>query len=175
MASITAAIYGLYDQPAAAQRAFTALRRAGVPDKEITVISSEPFEAFEFSQRDHSLLLFRLAGVGGLCGFIASVLLVTGTSRAWPINVGGMPVVAWWPYLVIIFEMTMLSAILTTVVSLLVTARLPSRAKSLYDPEVSEGKILVGAPVTAGRTPDAIRQALDAGGALAVKTADFQS
>jgi hypothetical protein len=173
MASSTA-VYGLYAEPSGAQRAFTALRRAGVPEKEITVISAEPFEAFEFSQRDHSLLLFRLAAVGGLLGFIGSVLLVTGTSRAWPINVGGMPIVAWWPYLVIIFEMTMLSAILTTVVSLLVTARLPSRAKSLYDPEVSDGKILVGVPIAADRTSEAIRRALDAGGALAVKTAEFQ-
>jgi hypothetical protein len=107
----------LYAEPSWPRSAFTALRRAGVPEKEITVISAEPFEAFEFSQRDHSLTMFRLAAVGGLFGFIGSVLLVTGTSRAWPINVGGMPNVAWWPYLVIIFEMTMLSAILTTVVS----------------------------------------------------------
>jgi len=172
MASSTA-LYGLYAEPSAAQRAFTELRRAGVPEKEITVISAEPFEAFEFSHRDHSLLLFRLAALGGLGGFILSVLLVTGTSNAWPINVGGMPVVAWWPFLVIIFEMTMLSAILTTVVALLVTARLPSRGKSLYDPEVSDGKILVGAPVSADRTSEAIRRALDAGGALSVKTAEL--
>jgi len=171
----TPAIYGLYDEPAAAQRACTALKRAGVEEREITVISSEPFEAFEFSQRDHSLLLFRLAGIGGLVGFVLAVLLVTGTARAWPIDVGGMPIVAWWPYLVIIFELTMLSAILTTVVSLLITARLPSRRKDMYDLVVSDGKILVGVPMTAGRPADAIRQALGAGGAVTIKTADFQN
>ena len=169
---MASAIYGLYDEPVSAQRAFTELKRAGVEDKQITVISAEPFEAFEFSHRDHSLLLFRLAGVGGVVGFFLAVALVTGTSRAWPIDVGGMPIVAWWPYLVVIFEMTMLSAILTTVVSLLVTARLPARLKDLYDPAVSDGKILVGVPVAAGQ-PDAIRRALDAGGAVAVKTAEF--
>ena len=116
------AMYGLYEEPRAAQRAFTALRRAGVAEAEITVISSEPFEAFEFSHRDHSLLLFRLAGLGGVAGFILAVLLTTGTERAWPLVTGGMPIVAWWPNLVIIFELTMLGAILTTVVSLLVTA-----------------------------------------------------
>jgi hypothetical protein len=171
----TSAVYGLYGEPGAAQRAFSALKRAGVAERAIIVISAEPFEAFEFSQRDHSLLLFRLAGIGGFFGFVLAVLLVTGTARAWPIDVGGMPIVAWWPYLVVIFEITMLSAILTTVVSLFVTARLPSRLKDLYDPAVSDGKILVGAPVAAGHPADAIRQALDASGALAVKTADFQS
>lgn len=167
-------MYGLYEEPLAAQQAFTALRRAGVAESDITVISSEPFEHFEFSHRDRSLTLFRLAGLGGVVGFILGVSLTAGTERAWPINVGNMPIVAWWPNLVIIFELTMLSAILTTVVSLLVTARLPTRAKSMYDPAVSDGKILVGVAITADRTPDTIRRALDAGGALAVKTADFQ-
>jgi len=157
----------------AAQRAFTALKRAGVPEADITVISAEPYEAFEFSHRDHSLLLFRLAGVGGVVGFIAGVLLTSGTERAWPLVTGGMPIVAWWPNLVIIFEMTMLSAILTTVGALLVTAQLPSRVRSMYDPAVSDGKILVGVSMFVHREPDAIRRALAAGGALAVKTADF--
>jgi Alternative complex III, ActD subunit len=175
MASRSSAMYGLFEQPEAAQLAYAALRRAGIAESDITVISSEPFEHFEFSHRDRSLALFRLAGVGGVVGFIIGVSLTAGTERAWPINVGNMPILAWWPNLVIIFELTMLSAILTTVVSLLVTARLPSRAQSLYDPAVSDGKILVGVPLTADRMPDAIRRALDAGGALAVKTADFQS
>jgi len=167
------AMYGLYDEPVAAHRAFTALKRAGVPEADITVISAEPYEAFEFSHRDHSLLLFRLAGVGGVVGFIAGVLLTSGTERAWPLVTGGMPIVAWWPNLVIIFEMTMLSAILTTVGALLVTAQLPSRVRSMYDPAVSDGKILVGVSMFVHREPDAIRRALAAGGALAVKTADF--
>jgi hypothetical protein len=38
----------------------------------------------------------------------------------------------------------MLGAILTTIVTLLISTRLPSYAKRLYDPEVTNGKILVG-------------------------------
>ena len=49
-----------------------------------------------------------------------------------------------WPNLIIIFEMTMLSAILATVVTLLVSAGIPSRGGKIYDPEVSDGYILVG-------------------------------
>jgi len=166
------AMYGLYEEPAAAERAFTALRRAGVAETNITVISSEPFEAFEFSHRDKSMILFRLAGLGAALGLICGVLLTSGTERAWPLVTGGMPIVAWWPNIVITFELTMLGAILTTSVSLLVTARLPTRKRSLYDPEVSDGKILVGVSLAADRSPDTVRRALDAGGPLAVKTAD---
>ena len=69
------AIYGLFDKPDAAQRAYTGLKRAGVASRDITVISGEPFEAFEFSHRDHSMILFRLALVGGIIGFVSAVLL----------------------------------------------------------------------------------------------------
>jgi hypothetical protein len=176
MASTIAAVYGLYAAPDAAQRAYTALVRAGVAERDITVVSAEPFEAFEFSQRDHSLLLFRLAAVGGLVGFIGAVSLVAGTELAWPIDVGGMPIVAWWPNLVIIFELTMLSAILTTVVSLLITGGMPSRvAGALYDPEVSDGRILVGVPLTGGRVADDIKRALDSAEPLAVKNGSFRA
>jgi hypothetical protein len=166
------AMYGLFDRPDAAQRAYTSLRRAGVATRDITVISSEPFEAFEFSHRDHSMILFRLALLGGILGFVSAVLLVRGTALAWPLVTGGMPIVAWWPNIVIIFEMTMLGAIVTTVISLLVTSSLPSFRRSMYDPAVSDGKILVGVPVAAGGASDAIKEALSTG-AIAVKTADF--
>ena len=164
------AMYGLFDKPDAAQRAYTSLKRAGIPSAEITVVSGEPFESFEFSHRDHSMILFRLALLGGIIGFISAIALTRGTELAWPLVTGGMPIVAWWPNLVIIFEMTMLGAIVTTVVSLLVSSKLPSFRKDLYDPAVSDGKILVGVPLTEGRTEEAVRQALSAGTPAVVKT-----
>ena len=164
------AVYGLFDKPDAAQRAYTSLKRNGVPSADITVVSGEPFEAFEFSHRDHSMILFRLALLGGIIGFISAVALTRGTELAWPLVTGGMPVVAWWPNLVIIFEMTMLGAIVTTVVSLLVSSKLPSFRQDLYDPAVSDGKILVGVPLVGGRTEESVRQALSTGSPTAVKT-----
>jgi hypothetical protein len=164
------AIYGLYETPDQAQRAYGELKRAGVADRDITVISSEPFEDFEFSDRDKSLTLWRLAVLGGIVGCAFALLLTTGTERAWPLVTGGMPIVAWWPNLVIIFELTMLGAILTTVVSMVVSAGLPTVKAALYDPAVSDGKILVGVPADAGGRSDAIRQALDAARPIVVKT-----
>jgi hypothetical protein len=164
------ATYGLFDRPDEAQRAYTGLKRAGISPRDITVVSGEPYEAFEFSHRDHSMILFRLALLGGILGFVSAVALVVGTERAWPLVTGGMPIVAWWPNLVIIFEMTMLGAIVTTVVSLLVTAKLPRFSKSLYDPAVSDGKILVG---VSGSSDAAVRDTLTASGAAAVKTIEL--
>ena len=165
------AIYGLFDKPDAAQRAYTGLKRAGIPARDIAVISGEPFEAFEFSHRDHSMILFRMALVGGIVGFVLAVSLVWYTSVSWPLMIGGMPNLAWYPYLVVIFEMTFLGAIVTTVVSLLVAAKLPKFGKTLYDPAVSDGKILVGVPVSGHA--DGIRDTLNSAGASAVKTVDL--
>ena len=56
----------------------------------------------------------------------------------------------------------MLGAILTTVVSLLITAGLPGRHDAeMYDTAVSDGKILVGVPLTGGREPETVRTALN--------------
>ena len=138
------AVYALFADPDSAQRAVENLREAGVADREITVISSEPFEDYEFSHRDRATWIYWIAGVGGAFGLIFGYWLTSVTQRSWPLPTGGMPIVALWPNLVVIFELTMLFAIVATVVTLLVTAKLPRRRPALYDPEVSNGQILVG-------------------------------
>jgi hypothetical protein len=65
--------------------------------------------------------------------------------------------------------MTMLGAILATVSTLLITAKLPSRVPPLYDPEVTNGKILVGVQNPAAASLPALEQALMAGGAAELK------
>jgi len=137
-------MYGLYKDGFAAQRAVDSLRSAGVADNDITVISGAPMEDFEFSHINGQNRLWYVACAGGLIGFAIAYLLVTATSSAWPMNVGNMKTIAWWAFLVPVFEMTMLGAILATVGTLIVTAGLGRRRPVLYDPAVSDGKILVG-------------------------------
>jgi hypothetical protein len=93
------------------------------------------------------------------------------TETSWPINVGGLPIFAWWPNLIITFEMTMLGAILATVITLVIAARL-GRGSSIYDPEVSDGKILVGVANPAESSIADVRTALSAPAGAEVKTVD---
>jgi hypothetical protein len=138
------AVYGLYADPNIAQQAVINLRSAGVADQDITVISSEPFEHFEFGNRDAKTAMPWIAAVAGITGLVLTYYLLGLSQRSWPLVTSGMPIVPLWTNLIIIFEMTMLSAIIATVVTLLITAGLPSRGGKLYDPEVSDGYILVG-------------------------------
>ena len=148
-------IYGLYDDPHVAQQAVDNLRAAGVADADITVISSEPFDHFEFGHRDAATSMPWIAAGAGVVGMVLTYYLLGASQRSWPLVTSGMPLVPRWPNLIIIFEMTMLSAILATVITLIVTALMPGKGK-MYDPEVSDGYILVGvenAPDTAKLEP----------------------
>ena len=91
------------------------------------------------------------------------------TELAWPLPTGNMPIGAWWPNLIVIFELTMLGAILATVLTLFITAKLPGRLPKLYDPEVTNGKILVGVENPSATVMPALERALLAGGAAELK------
>jgi hypothetical protein len=160
-------VYALYANGDAAQRAVNALRSAGVPDAAIEVISSEPMEHYEFGAKDKATRIWYIACAGGLFGLLFSTWLTRMTELAWPLPTGNMPIVAWWPNLIVMFEMTMLCAILATVATLVVTGGLLRRRPALYDPAVSEGRILVGVEGSPGNLA-AIEQALSSG-AVAVK------
>jgi hypothetical protein len=136
--------YALFPDPDSAQAAVDQLRAEGVSSRELTVISSQPFEDHEFSHADKPTSMFWIAGGGAVVGLVFAWWFTRMTELSWPLPTGGMPIVSTWPNLIIIFELTMLFAVLSTVVTLLVTAQLPRRRPRLYDPAVSEGAILVG-------------------------------
>jgi hypothetical protein len=138
------ALYALYDTGDAAQRAVNRLRAAGMTNDEITVISSEPMEAFEFGHIGRPKWFWHIACAAAFCGFCLITAFVRFAERDWPVNTGNMGITAWWPNLIVMFEVTMLTTVLVTVVTFLWTSRLVRRMPALYDPEVTNGKILVG-------------------------------
>jgi hypothetical protein len=137
-------VYALYADGDAAQRAVNALRTAGVDERNIEVMSSEPMEHFEFGEMNRATKIWYVASGGGLLGCLFGTWLTRMTELAWPLTTGNMPIVAWWPNMIVIFELTMLGAILATVATLIVTGGLLRPRPALYDPAVSDGKILVG-------------------------------
>jgi hypothetical protein len=162
------ALYALYSDGHQAQRAVDRLRAAGVTDDHITIISAEPMEDFEFAEIGKSSWMWYIACGGGLIGFLLSTWLAWLTETSWPLNTGGMPTLAWWPNLIIIFEMTMLGAILATVITLIVAGGLGRRRPAFYDPEVVNGKVLVG--VEDPRAAADVERALLLSPEIAIKT-----
>jgi len=163
------AMYGLYPDGHSAQQAIGRLHAAGVPDRDITIQSAQPMEDFEFGHRDKATWMWWIACVGGVIGMASALGLSWLTETSWPINVGGLPIFAWWPNLIITFELTMLGAILATVITLVISARL-GRGSVIYDPDVSDGKILVGVAGPAASAVADVKAALTAPAGAEVKT-----
>jgi len=164
------AIYGLYADGQSAQQAVDRLRAAGVVDRDITVISAQPMEKYEFGQMDKATWMWWIACSGGLIGMSAGYGLAWVSEVSWAIDTGGLPVFAWWPNLIIMFEMTMLGAILATAATLVVSALLPGRGRTLYDPEVTDGQILVGVANPSEESVPDLERSLSAPPGARVKT-----
>jgi hypothetical protein len=139
-------IYGLFPGPAAAERGMNALRDAGVAREKIVVVSDEPFEEYEFTKMPRSVAMYRLAVCGAIIGGTLGFLLARHMQIAYPFPLitGGMPLVSPFPTGIVTYEVTMLSAIVTTVITLLVTTNLPNWKEKVYDEEVSYGMVLIG-------------------------------
>jgi hypothetical protein len=145
-------IYVLCSEADSTEKAVKALLSAGVPRSEIVVISSEPLEQYRFADTEKVRMPW-LVACGAIVGGTAGFLLASLTQTSYPIPTGGMPVVTLWTDGIITYELTMLGAILTTGVVFLLAAPLLSRNRLPYDPQVSQGKVMVGV----NSVPDALR------------------
>jgi hypothetical protein len=115
------------------------LRSEGFSDSAITLMSSEPIHDFQSSDEKRS----RIGGfaiAGGIAGAAAAVALTVLVSKQVNLVTGGMPVVAPWPFGIIVFEMAALGSILSTLGRLIYEARL-GRRLSDYDEIIFDGRV----------------------------------
>ena len=75
------------------------------------------------------------------------LVLTSGTQLAFPLVTGGKPILSIPPMTIIVYEGTMLGAILFTVIGIIIESRLPRIFMGAYDTRITEGYI--GVSVTA--------------------------
>jgi hypothetical protein len=169
------ALYALYSNPDAAQRAVNALKSSGgslgIAERQIVVVTAEPFDGYDFSDEHSQTRIFLLASLGGIAGAFLGFWFTRFTQFGYPLPTGGMPLAPHWTNGIIIYELTMLGAILTTLITLLVTAGLPHFRKRLSDPAIWQGKILVGVTDPPERSRAELEKHLRLAGAAQVKSA----
>jgi hypothetical protein len=112
-----------YDSLEGTRRAIEALRGAGFDDLEVfsPVMSPELEEALDI----HSSPVRRWALIGGITGFTTANLLTVGTSLSYPLIGQGKPIVSWPPFIIIMFELTILYTGLFAMFSWMVHAHRP--------------------------------------------------
>jgi len=131
-------------EPDLARQSVNALLSAGIPNSDIILLSSEPLEHGEVPLQQRTLMPWIVA-CGAVGAGIGGFLLASLTQESYAIHTGGMQVVTLWADGIITYELTMLGAILTTGVVFLITSALRGRGQFPDAPEVSDGKVLVGA------------------------------
>jgi Protein of unknown function (DUF3341) len=168
-------VYGLYADPEAAQRAVDALHAASselkFDERQIVIVSGEPHEGYDFADSHLTSLPYRWALLGGAIGALSGYLLTTLTQKAYPIATGSMPITPPWTNGIIIYELTMLGAILMTLIVLLRGARLPNFKGVIKDPQIWLGKILVGVADPLESSQPELENCLLQAGAAEVKRA----
>ena len=113
-----------YDTQTGTRRAIEALREAGFDDLE--VYSPVPAPELEEAMGIESSPVGRWALMGGVIGCTTGFLLTTGTSLAYPMVTQGKPIAGLPPFIVIMFELTILLTGIFALVGMLVHARKPS-------------------------------------------------
>jgi len=89
---------------------------------------------------------------GGILGFIGGFALAIFTATRWDLIVGGKPIIAIVPFVVVGFEATILGSVFGNVLGLLTQTRLPSyRWFKFYDPRCSGEHFGVLASCEAGQ------------------------
>lgn len=131
----------------------------------MTVYTPVPIhEIIDAVERDRPLSKVRLFTlIGGLSGTSLGFFLTIWSALKWGLVTGGKPVVSIPPFVVIAFEMTILLGGLSTVLAMLIFARLPKLSPSpTYDARFTRDKFGVAvrcAPADVPRVRDILKTA----------------
>lgn len=134
----------------AATEAITGLKASGYRD--VTVYTAAPNHEIEdvLDQPVSWVRLFTL--IGGLTGCAAGFAMTIWMSRDWPLLVGGKPIAAIPPYVVIAFELTILYGSLCTVAGMIIMSLVKSLKGRAYHPRFSDDRIGIFVPCSPDQT-----------------------
>ena len=163
-------IIGVYTDENTAADALDALNSAGYETNEYEILTGTPYPEGTFGEHEPKHTLYRWPLIGAACGFIVGLMLTVGTQLAYPLVTGGKPVLGIPPMAIIMYEGTMLGAILFTIIGILFESRLPRLFMGAYDTRITEGYIGVVISCDEDRQAEA-EQVLRQTGAMEVKVA----
>ena len=163
-------LLGLFEEPDQAADAFTRLREAGFGDTDLEVMSSTPYPEGAFGEAHIKHRLFTFPFAGAICGLVIGTAWVVGAQLSEPLVTGGKPIVAVRAIIQILYEGTLLTAVIFTAVGVLFESRLPDGV-GLYDKRISDGYIGVSVLATDPKML-AARQSLQQAGAVDIIAKD---
>jgi hypothetical protein len=131
----------LFEDIDPAANAIEKLHELGVTNDRIEVISGVPINPRMLGRPHPWTNVSRLALGGGIAGFFFGLFLNWGTPNLYAVRVGGQALTPIPPGLILLFEMTMLFALLATFLGVFLESYFPNYRRMDYVPEISDGKI----------------------------------
>jgi hypothetical protein len=134
-------LLALFEDIDPAAEAIGKLHEMGVSDDRLNVISGIPVTHKMLGRPHPWTNVARLALGGAIAGFLVGIFLNFGTPYLYSVSVGGQYITPIPPGLIIVFEMTMLFALLATFLGVFLDSFFPNYSPMEYVPEISDGKI----------------------------------
>jgi hypothetical protein len=167
-------VLGLYSDIDAAVAGVDKLAEVGIHREDFEVLSNAPYPEGAFGH-DHSTSRLGLwPVVGACCGFACGLLITGGTQVVYPMVTDGKPLFSIPPMVVIMYEGTMLAAVIFTVLGAIFESRLPRFNREIYDTRITDGYIgvLVHSPE---ERVNSAAEAMRATGAADVRMAEART
>ena len=161
---------GLFQDANQAADAGDAVKETGLTENDIDFLTDCPYPEGAFGEREEHIKLFLFPFIGGILGFFGGIMVTSMTQMAYPLITGGKPILSLPPMAVVMYEGTMLGAILFTVLGVLFESRLPQKMTEGYDERVSQGLIGVLVRAEEGKEQE-INDVLSKAGAVDTKIA----
>ena len=163
-------VLGLFQDANQAADAGDAVKETGLTENDIDFLTDCPYPEGAFGEREEHIKLFLFPFIGGILGFFGGIMVTSMTQMAYPLITGGKPILSLPPMAVVMYEGTMLGAILFTVLGVLFESRLPHKKTEAYDERVSQGLIGVLVRAEEGKEQE-INDVLSKAGAVDTKIA----
>lgn len=134
-------VVGVFSGPDAALAAARKLKSEGFTT--LGLMSPIPLEGVEDALGKKKSAIKRFTFFGAIAGGLAGFALAAGTAVYYLQPVGGRPIIALPPALIVTYEMAILCGILATTFGFLISARLPVIRERVYVPEAAVDKFVV--------------------------------
>lgn len=164
-------VIGLFDSVEGAAAAARALLAIPLPQDRLTTISSVALPDGAVVRDTRPIRFPWAVAVFWFVGAAFGAGLTFYSYLVYPLITAGKPVASVPPTIIVTFEIAMLGALLATLVGAFLSIGLARfRAKKAFDPRIHEGKIAVCAAVEPGEQANRAHEAMNASGALEVRS-----
>ena len=112
-------LLGVFEDPQNVADAMSNLKGDGFPVEDLDIYSGTPYPEGAFGEAEPEHRVYVWPFIGAICGFTIALLFTAGTQISYPMITGGKPILSIPPMTVIMYELTMLHAIIFTVLGIL--------------------------------------------------------